>query len=402
MTSRERVRTVLKKEIPDRVPNALGGCETVGLHVLTYRRLQNVLGLPQTPPKMDTFMCNAVFERDVISAMEGDVLLLASPRMCKADLRGEGAERQWKQQFMWDAPFLVPEADQFTTRKDGSLVWETCGNTVCPKGAYFFDAAEPSDFMGDFDYPDPDDYCPPHELDEKFLRNLERIAKECYETTDLCLSLGETITDLQIQPGGYIGSLLLMKEEPDVMKEFLQKSVDAALAQLKQLDQAVGKYIDILAIAHDFGDNRGVTIGPELWREIYRPYYQQLFGKWKQITHMKINLHSCGSITDILPDLIECGLDIINPLQTSAHNMEANLLKQRFGKDLIFWGGGYDAQLFRPEDDYNAVYQKVSTTIDLFKEGGGYLFGGVHNLPAEISELHLRAMFDAFYDHRNY
>ena len=99
------------------------------------------------------------------------------------------------------------------------------------------------------------------QIEEKTLRNLENAAKKLYEETDLSLCLGESITDLQVAPGGMIGSMVLMMEEPDVMRALLSKCVEAGLKQIELLEQAVGKYVDILSVAHDFGDNNGVTIG---------------------------------------------------------------------------------------------------------------------------------------------
>ena len=402
MTSRERVRAVLEHCLPDRIPNAWGGCETAGLHVLAYDKLQKVLGLPSTPPRIDTFMTNAVFEEDVLQAMQGDIMLLASPGMCKAPLRGDGWEKQWKEQKLWGKTFRSPVKDSFLEREDGSVVWETCWNSVCPKGAFFFDSPSATDLLADFDVPDPDSYHPPMDLPEDKLREWEETAKKLYEETDYALCMGETITDLQIQPGGMIGSMILMKEEPEIMKEFLEKSVESALSQLRQLDQAIGKYVDILSIAHDFGDNRCVTIGDGLWREIYKPYYKKLFQGWKNTTSMKINLHSCGAIRNILGDLIKCGLEIYNPVQISGQGMDPAGLKEAFGKDLIFWGGGYDAQMFRPESTYEEVYAKTVEILNIFKSGGGYFFSGVHNLPADVPEHHLKAILDAFRSVREY
>jgi uroporphyrinogen decarboxylase len=402
MTSRERVRAVINHQIPDSVPNGLGGCETAGLHVLTYDRLQNVLGVEKTPPRLDTFMVNAAFEEDVIKAMKGDIILLASPQMCKSDLRGDGWEKQWKTQDLWGKKFRVSVKDNFDVKDDGSVVWTTSNNVVCPPGAFFFDSLGSTDLFAEVDIPSPDIWNPPHDMQDNVLRSLENAAKHLNEETDLSICLGETITDLQIQPGGMVGSMILMKEEPDVMGEFLQKSVDAGLAQLKLLDQAVGKYVDILSIAQDFGDNRCVTIGAGLWREIYKPYYKQLFQGWKKITKMKSNLHSCGAVSSILGDLIECGVEIFNPVQTSANEMSPASLKERFGDNMVFWGGGYDAQMFQQTDSYDTVYQKVLETVNTFKIGGGYIFAGVHNLPADICETHLKAMLDAWNDAKMY
>lgn len=401
MNARERVRAVLNGSIPDRVPNGLGGCETCGMHILSYDRLQDVLGAKKTPPRLDTFMTNAVFEEDVISKMEGDIILLASPNMCKSPLRGN-VSSEWKNEMLWGKKFSVSVKDFFLKNDDGSIVWETAGNTVCPPGGFYFDHNAPTDLTQEFEVPDPDAFHPRDALSDETLRHLENEAKHLYEETDLSICLGESITDLQIAPGGMIGSMVLMLEESEIMKALIDKCADAGLKQIELLNQAVGKYVDILSVAHDFGDNRGVTIGAKLWREIYKDAYRKFFSGWHARTNMKINLHSCGSIEAILPDLIECGADIINPIQTSAKDMDAKSLKEKFGKDVIFWGGGYDAQLISADADYEEVYKAVYENVKTLGRNGGYIFSGVHNLPAEMSEKHIKAMLDAFNDARNY
>jgi uroporphyrinogen decarboxylase len=141
-----------------------------------------------------------------------------------------------------------------------------------------------------------------------------------------------------------------------------------------------------------------VTIGDELWRSVYKPYYHRFFHGWKEITGMKVNLHTCGSVSSILGDLIECGVDIFNPVQISAANMSPAELKARFGDRLVLWGGGYDAQLSDRTAAYEEVYGEVLANIQELGRGGGYIFAGVHNLPADMPEAHIRAMLDALRD----
>lgn len=400
MTSRERVRAVLDHRIPDSIPNGLGGCETAGMHIVAYDTLQKVLGCEPTPPRLDTFMVNAVFEEPVIRAMGGDIILLDSPLMCPSQLRGD-VKDQWKDQTLWGRKFSIPVSTFFEEWDDGTIIWKGSG-ARCPKGGYYFDHAVPTDMTADLIILDPDHFNPCHELSETKLRHLEEQAKRLYEETGLSICLGETIHDLQISPGGMVNTMLLMLEEPDIMHALLEKSTEAGLAHLKQLDQAVGKYVDILSIAHDFGDNRGVTIGDDLWREIYKPHYYKLFQGWQEITHMKINFHSCGAISSILDDLIECGVHIVNPVQTSAAGMSAESLKVRFGDRVIFYGGAYDAQLYPASMTYDEVYRAVYRNVKILGKGGNYIFAGVHNLPADMPEHHVKAMMDAFADARGY
>ena len=398
MTSRERVRAVLAHKIPDRIPNGLGGCETAGLHIAAYDTLKRILGTGlDTPTRLDTFMLNAVFEESEILAMNGDIILLESPNMCPSRLRGATAG-QWKEQELWGKTYRIPAAHSFRHEPDGTTVWETWGNAVCPKGGYYFDHKVATDLTADFGTPDPTHFHPLDTINDDTLRHLEDQAKRLYEETDLSICLGESITDLQVAPGGMIGSMILMMEEPEIMGEFLERCLEAGLKQIKLLDQAVGKYVDILSIAHDFGDNRGVTIGDELWRSIYKPYYHRFFHGWKEITNMKVNLHSCGAVSSILGDLIECGVDVFNPVQISANGMDPAELKEKFGDKLIFWGGGYDAQLHDPKATYEEVYAEVRENIRTLGRDGGYIFAGVHNLPADLPEAHLRAMLDAYRD----
>lgn len=405
MNSRERVRAVLNHQMPDRVPNGLGGCDTAGMHVVAYDNLQKMLGVEMAPPKLISSMAIAVFEEPVIRAIDGDIIMLSSTKICDTQYRGEIAGK-WKNQKLWGRTVAIPSNVTLLENENGSLIWECPGwdnGYVCPKGAYYFEEMSGNnDFYKDFEVPDPDDYRPIDFLDEKTLRHLENAAKQLYEETDLSICLGENILTLQVQPGGFAGHMILMLEEPDIMREILDKYVEAALKQIVLLDQAVGKYVDILSTAHDMGDNRGVTIGPNLWREIYKPAYTKLFQGCHNRTNMKICLHSCGSIDTILGDLIECGTEIINPVQTSAANMSAVSLKKRFGKDVIFWGGAYDAQTIRSSASYDEVYQSVYENTKIFAEGGNYIFSGVHNLPADIPDSHLKAILDAYRDARVY
>ena len=408
MNCRERVRHIINGRVPDYIPNGLGGCETQGLHILAYYKLQEVLGLPPAPPKICTFMTNAVFELDLIKKMQGDIILLASPRMCKSFYRGENINALWKEQILWNKKFEVPVRDSFSRKSDGSIIWETAGGSICPDGGYFFDwidlnnsAGSNSGFYEEIrELPNPDDYNPSHDLSDELLRGLEKSARFLYQETDLSICLGETITDLQIQPGGMIKWLVLMKEQPEIMREFLDKSVKSALSQLKQLNQAVGKYVDILSIAHDLGDNRDILIGADLWREIYKKPYHDLFQGWKKLTGMKINFHSCGSIYNILDDLADCGVDIINPVQVSARNMSAEKIKSKFGGKIIFWGGAYDSQLFNTSETYEEIYRKVADNINILKRNGGFIFSGVHNLSPDTPAHHIKAMLDAWEDNK--
>ena len=398
MTGRERIRAFLQGDEIDRIPNGFGACETAGLHAVAYNRLKHVLGIDDVKNRFYTFMCNAVFEPPVLEAIHGD-MIIANSGMCPSDMWGPGSEAQWKEEAIWGFPVQVPMGWHFRRDTDGAWWW---GDRLkCPPGGYYFDI--PPDTLAEEQArrepnPSPADFQPPFEIEEKRLRRAEKGAKWLYENTEYSVVCGETIHDLQLRPGGTQNWWMRMISEPDAVHEFLDKMVDAALSQLEQLDQAVGNYCDTLLIADDMGDVRGVTIGPDLWRKIYKPHYIRLFNAWHEITDMKVLMHNCGAIGDILEDLAECGVDIINPVQLSARGMNAADLKRRLGGNIIFYGGSYDAVQLAHEQSERKVYEKVKSNIEILSNNGGYLFAGVHNLPADMPESHLRAMLAAYED----
>ena len=394
MTSRERVQKTLAHQPADRIPNGLGGCETAGLHILAYDKLKKILGVNHRLTRVDTFMFNAVFEIPILEAIHGDIVLLASPRMCPGRLWGPANDRDWKDQSLWNRIIQVPISDSFKTDEDGSIWWTRTGTVYkCPSKGIFFDPVASHSRREN-----TPDYHPPCVIPDELLRKLEEAAKWLYENTSYAINCGETIEDLQLQPGGSANWWMRMLDEPDIVHELLDEACEAGLSQLKLLDQAIGKYTDMLSIAHDFGDLRGVTIGPALWREIYKPHYQKLFAGWHQITKMKINFHSCGSIADILPDLVECGVDVLNPLQISARGMEPSCLKKEFGDKLIFYGGSFDSVQTQPNTPPEIVYETVKNNIMELSKNGGYIFAGVHNIPGDIPESHLIAILEAYND----
>lgn len=401
MRSRQRVRALLDREPVDRIPNGLGGCETAGLHCIAYDRLKKVLKVDDPRTRICTFMTNAIFEPQVIDAMDGDMILLGS-QMCSSRFWGPRAAAEWKPLDLWNIGLHAARDWDFRQDPDGNWWWGGC---VCPPGSLYFETPvrqDANEMYADHDAPSPRDYHPPQELPEGLLRRLEEDAKWLHEYTEYAIVCGEMIHDLQYKPGGMQAWWIRMVEEPEACHEFLAKSVDAALSQLRQLDQAIGKYCMIVGIADDMGDARGIMVGPDLWRRIYKPHYKRLFTEWHRITKMKVNLHTCGAMCAILEDLAECGVDIYNPVQLSAKGMDPRELKREFGNKLIFYGGAYDSIKTPAETPAETVYEHACANIRALSENGGYIFAGVHNLPGNVPEAHLEALLCAYRDCREY
>jgi len=401
LTPRERIRRLLRREPTDRIPNGLGGCETAGLHNLAYDTLKRILGVSDCRNRVCTFMNNAIFEPSVLEAMQGDTILLGT-KMCPSRFWGPQADREWKDLHIWGTTLQVANDWSFRQDPDGSWWWDE--ESRCVPGSLYFDVPPAEDSLESFgtgEIPPPDEFKPSHELSEERLRKLEEDARFLYETTNYSIVCGEFVHDLQLRPGGTARWWMAMVEEPDICHEYLGKACDAAIGHLKQIDQAVGKYCDFMMIADDIGGQRGVTIGPDLWRRIYKPHYKRLFTEWRRTTNMKVCLHCCGSTVDVLDDLIECGVDIYNPVQISAERMDPVALQRRFGDRVIFYGGVLDVPLCLPWLSESEVYEQVKRNIENLSRGGGYLFAGVHNLPGDLPEGHLRAFLQAWRDTRD-
>lgn len=201
-------------------------------------------------------------------------------------------------------------------------------------------------------------------------------------------------------PGGMLAWYEALLNEPEITDEYLGRNVEAALDQITLLEQAVGKYCSVMSIAHDLGDARGVTIGAKLFRERYKPHYKRLFEGWHARTGMKVNLHACGAVSEIIPDLIECGVDVLNPVQISAYGMAPERVREQAGDKLVLYGGSLDCIQMPHTLDQEDIYQQVKNNISILGKGGNYLFAGVHNTAATTPRAHIEAALRAYQDMR--
>ena len=173
------------------------------------------------------------------------------------------------------------------------------------------------------------------------------------------------------------------------------------LKNLEMYRQAVGDRIQIVWISGtDFGTQRGEFVSPEIFKDIYKPFYRRINDWVHKNTHWKTFFHTCGSIYSILPDIIEMGVDIVNPVQVSAVNMDAQRLKDEFGQKIVFWGGGIDTQKTLPYGTPEEVYDQVLERLKIFGRGGGYVFSSIHNIVAKTPVENIMAMVRALRDAR--
>jgi uroporphyrinogen decarboxylase len=189
--------------------------------------------------------------------------------------------------------------------------------------------------------------------------------------------------------------LMDLVAEPEKVEALLDALMDRHLAVLAQACRAVGDVADVIRFGDDLGTNGGPFMSPKTYRELFKPRHTLLCDYVHKHSKMKTFLHSCGSIRALMPDLIEAGYDVINPMQTTCKGMEAEGLKADFGKDICFWGGGCDTKAVLPQGSPAEVKDHVKRRLEILMPGGGFVFNTVHNILPEVPPQNIVAMFEA-------
>jgi len=189
--------------------------------------------------------------------------------------------------------------------------------------------------------------------------------------------------------------LALLAGEPDRAHDILERLTQFHLKGLEKVLKLVGRYVDVINFGDDLGMQTGPLISPRMYREFFKPRHARLLQRARELSGAKVMLHSCGDIRLLLPDLIEAGLDAVNPVQISCKGMDAAGLKRDLGKDITFWGGGCDTQWLLSHGTPEAVTEHVKQQVEILRQGGGFVFQQVHNILADVPPQNIVAMFDA-------
>jgi uroporphyrinogen decarboxylase len=189
--------------------------------------------------------------------------------------------------------------------------------------------------------------------------------------------------------------LAMLAGEPGDVHRFLDRLTERHLASLESYLAAVGDSIDVILFGDDLGMQTGPLLSPAMYREFFKPRHRLLWRRAKELAPVKVMLHCCGGIRELLPDLIDAGLDAVNPVQTSCAGMDPRQLKGEFGRDLVFWGGGCDTREVLPYGTADQVRQHVAERLSILAPGGGFVFQQVHNILAHVPPENVAAMLEA-------
>ena len=373
MTSRERIQKTIARQPVDRVPMDFGIHFSTGISMFAYWNLREYLGLPTDHIEMcDCTQCLARVDQDILERFHIDTLLLNPP---------------WPRTRLWNPRgkyrFHVPERFQPELREDGSWVFQSPSQSMrMPAGGFFFDGAWP----GFWDMPE-------EERLALFARRAEYIFKE---TDKFTLMMGFS---------AYFDSIDMacdMLTDPDMVKADLGKRLEQQITYFDHVNELMGPYLGAIEVNGDMGTQADAMCSPASFEECCYPFLKRFCAHVHDTSDIKIFLHSCGSVSKLLPFIVDAGVDILNPVQISAANMDPRMLKQKFGGKLAFWGGGCDCQTVLGAKDADAVRENVKELMGVFKPGGGFVFNQVHNIMGNVPPENVVAMFDTAYENAFY
>ena len=399
MTSRERVRQALDHGEPDRVPIDLGATVMSGIMAHALVSLREHLGLPRRPVRVyEVFQMLGDMEPDLVERLGVDVLAVEPPVLFFG-LRREN----YKPWTFWDGTELHMPG-QFRVEQDagGNLLLHHEGDPAqpvagrMPANGYYFDMPAMIDSHDDFEPPPLSDIREENHLTTEELEFLQARAEHLRATTDKALLLGCWGKVGLPAVGSIPDFLVLMATDPGYVRDLFAIRTETAIANLERLQPYLGDLIDIIGLdGSDYGSQKTELFSPDWFAELHVPYLRQQNDWIHSNTSWKTWQHTCGSITRILPALVDTQVDIINPVQCSAAGMDPQWLKDTFGNDLVFWGGGVDTQRTLPFGTPEEVAQEVAERIDVFAPGGGYVFNPIHNVQYGTPPENIVAAFDA-------
>jgi uroporphyrinogen decarboxylase len=405
MTSRERVIAALEHREPDKIPVDCGGMRSTGLMGMTYNELKRWLGISEGETKIyDLIQQLVIPEKWYLDKFQVDAVDLA--RVFADD------PADWKTWKLPNGTAAKIPAWLRIERNDGAWVCvDNDGDILAemPKGSYFFDQklwplyGKHRDNFDDLaDHIDKVMWAymtdPLWKNSEKpeFYSTLRERAKRLYEETDYFVMIGFggqffELGQFLYRMDEFMMNIISHQEE---MKKMLDKLLEIHMEKLEPLLDAISPYVQLIVMGDDLGMQSGPMVSPKLYRELFIPRTKELYKMVKDKTDMFVFLHSCGAISEFIPDIIEAGVDVINPVQTNARGMEPEKLKREFGKDIVFWGGGADTQQTLLNGSEGQVQDEVSKNCEILMKDGGFVFTQVHNLLYGIPPANIIAMYD--------
>lgn len=379
MNSRERLLTALDHREPDRVPFDLGSVQVTGIHKVAYRGLREALGLPSVDIQLcDSIQQLALPDEDLIERLGVDVRGLFPLNSHNWNVHEEDAGDYWAYHDEWGITHHRPK----------------------PDGLYYsmvkVPIAEPEITAQDIENHTWPDMADPQRIEGVYEQAIR------YREADYGVVLKDPFAGIFEMSQRIVGMercLMMMAADKQLIAVLFDKMLELKLAFWEMALPRLADVVDVVTAADDYGTQASQLISPRMFREQLKPRLKTLFGRIKQLApNVRQFFHSCGNVRPLIPDFIEIGVDILNPVHIRATGMEPVALKREFGGDLVFWGGGIDTQGVLPTGTPQQVKDDVRRNIEALAPGGGYIFNTVHNVQADVPPENLLAMWEALQD----
>ena len=374
MESRARVLAALEHREADRVPRDFAGTRYSSIHAEAYERLRPALGLPEAEIRIvDTTQGLAGIHDDILERLGADVGLVSA-----------GAAHGFSKEVTDDGEYerFLDEFGVLRARPHGGLYYESTSSPL--SGAIGDDAIEA------YPWPDP--------VDPGRFEGMKERAAHIHDVDGRAVFVGSLcagVTEMHFRLRGYEDGYMDMALDPGLARTLMRKITDLKLAYWEKVLDEIGPDIDIAAEADDLGAQHAPLFSPGAYRDIVKPLHKEIIDLIKSRSKARFFLHSCGAIKELIPDLIDIGVDALNPVQVSAEGMETAGLKAEFGSEITFWGGTVDPQKTLARGTPEEVREETLRRIDELKPGGGFVIASIHNMQAQVPVENIVAFWEA-------
>ncbi len=406
MTPRERVKAAFAFEEGDRMPIDFSATHNSGINVLAYNRLKKYLGISTTTYMRDPVPMLASPELEegleLFQLMGGDLLPL--PRHLVYGVPAAG----WREWILKDgSSCLVPGGFQPETKEDGTremvLLNGLARLSMPARGHHFNLVSRPLGAIENVQQ--LEDLLPLLRQSGAFSITVEELQvlqenaihlvnKHEYPLVATGGPLFFSLYQVGQELFGYEKFFTFMASEPELMHCWLEFLTVTSIERLGKYLRALGPCLDVIMMGDDYGLQNSLQMSPKMFRQLFKPYLARVCRAVKEYAPgIKILLHSCGSVAPIIGDFIEVGIDALNPVQVTAAGMEPAALKKKYGRQIVFWGGGVRTQTTLVKGSAADVAAEVRELIEIFKPGGGYIFCPIHDIQAEVPPEKVLAIY---------
>lgn len=365
MNSRERIILTLNHKEPDRVPIDIGGTHATTMHINVYKKLKKKLGVVEETEDeiLQYTLQTAVISERMLKKLNGDVVLITTNTLNNYNKNISLENNSYVDE--WGIEYRLP---------NNGLYFDIVGH---PLKNISFQSLEK------YNWPDP--------YDKRRFKDVKDKAKYYYKDTDYAIAvlkekdfLGGILQDCAWLVG-FEEFFCLLATDEELANKLMDKVLDFHMGFWEAILSRVENYIQVAIISDDLGTQDNLIISPGMYRKFIKPRHKKLVELIKSKSDAKVLLHSCGAVREIINDMIEIGIDMLNPIQLSAKKLgDTKLLKEEFGEKIVFWGGGCDTQEILPLGKPSDVEREVERRIRDLKPGGGFVFAPVHNIQPDV------------------